>query len=37
MIQPRNWRRARDTVWDFRGARNPARELEGARDTGNSS
>ena len=28
---------SRDTVWDWRGARDPARELEGERDACNSS
>ena len=39
-MQSGNWRVARDSVWELearRGARDPARELEGARDAGNSS
>ena len=31
-----NWRVAHDTVWELEGARNPARELEGAHDAGDS-
>ena len=39
-MQSGNWRVARDSVWELGGgcgARDPARELEGARDAGNSS
>ena len=37
-MQSGNWRVARDTVWEpRRGAHDPAKELEGPRDAGNSS
>ena len=36
-MQSGNWRVARDSVWELEGCSDPARELEGARDAGNSS